>query len=55
LVGGKRMEYRILMGKLLGKQPLERSGKRWENITLDVIVIACEDVTLSFVMQEKVI
>jgi hypothetical protein len=30
-MGEKKNAYRILVGKLEGKRPLERSRRRWEN------------------------
>jgi len=36
-MGEKRNEYRILMRKLLGKQPLGRPWRRWQdNINMDL-------------------
>jgi hypothetical protein len=32
-MGNRRRAYRVSVGKLKGRKPLERPGRRWENIT----------------------
>jgi hypothetical protein len=40
--GEERNAYMILMGKLEGKSPLGRPGRRWEdNIKMDLGEIGC--------------
>jgi hypothetical protein len=40
--GEKRNVYKVLMGKLEGKRPLERPRHRWENgIRMDLREIGC--------------
>jgi hypothetical protein len=38
----RRDAYRILLGKLQGKRPLERPRRRWENNTkMDLLEVGC--------------
>ena len=41
-MGKKRGVYRVLMGKLVGKRPLGRPRRRWEdNIKMDLQEVGC--------------
>jgi hypothetical protein len=39
--------YDILVGKLQGKKPLGRPGRRWENIRIDLRKVVWEGVNWS--------
>jgi hypothetical protein len=44
-MGEKRIAYRILVGKLVGKKPLGRPRRRWvDNIKLDLKGIGWDDI-----------
>ena len=41
-MGEERWVYRVLVGKLEGKRPLERSRRRWvDNIRMDLQEVGC--------------
>jgi len=42
MLGDRRGVYRVLVGKLEGKRPLERPRRRWEdNIKMDLQEVGC--------------
>jgi len=42
-MGERRGVYRVLVGELEGKKPLERPRRRWEdNIKMDLQEVGCE-------------
>jgi len=42
-MGDRRGVFRVLVGKPVGKKPLRRPRRRWEdNITMDLQEVGCE-------------
>jgi len=54
-MGEKRCVYRVLLGNLEGKRPLERPERRWEdNIKMDLQgVVGCEGNDYIVVAQDR--
>jgi len=53
-MGESRSGYRVLVGKLEGKSPLERTWHRWEdNIKMDLKEMSCEVLDWIIVAQDR--
>jgi hypothetical protein len=53
-MGEKRNAYRLLVGKPVGKRPLERTGRRWmDNIRMDLGEVEWGDVDWIGLAQDR--
>jgi hypothetical protein len=53
-IGEKRNAYRLLVGKLEGKRPLERLRRRWvNNIRMDLVEVGWGDVDWIGLAEDK--
>jgi hypothetical protein len=53
-MGDSRGVYRVLVGKLVGKRPVGRPRRRWEdNIKMDVQEMGCGDMDWIDVAQDR--
>ena len=53
-MGGERGVYRVLVGKLEGRRPLERLRRRWaDNIRMDLQEVGCGYIDWTGLAQDR--